>query len=90
MGLGAELLGKKLAGGCLLFFVQSVTLSFCESNRAVSSAVERVPYKHDATGSNPVLPIHRMNQIRGFGELAPLSWLGANLARYWGVQWVGW
>ncbi len=25
--------------------------------RAVSSAVERLPYKQDATGSNPVLPI---------------------------------
>lgn len=27
------------------------------ANRAISSAVERLPYKQDATGSNPVSPI---------------------------------
>lgn len=32
-------------------------------NRAVSSTVERLPYKQDVTGSNPVLPIRVLGEI---------------------------
>ncbi len=48
----------------------------CYSNKswAVSSAVERLPYKQDATGSNPVPPIQQLTIFQPFTLLLIQEW----------------
>jgi hypothetical protein len=43
----------------MILYQQNWTVS--QQSWAVSSTVERLPYKQDVTGSNPVLPIFQIN-----------------------------